>query len=229
MSDPEPDKRKRRPKSGPKCLSQKPNKPVGDLCQQDAGHGTDHPGVGKCSRHGGSTGSHAVAAGKELARRACLQLGVPVEIHPAMALLEEVFRTQGVVDYFGALVAELPTHPDDDELVEVQGGKNDGEQKWIRGEPGVYGRTYHVSGIPTGEAKPHVLYVLWMEERKHLAKVTSLALSANIAAERIQLEKDQASLVAEVCRGFAVALGHDPASAEVREAFGAQLRLIRAA
>jgi hypothetical protein len=162
----------------------------------------------------------------EKARQAVDRLGLRVEIHPAMALLEEIFRTQANVEYFEGLVGELPTHPVDDELVEVKGGKNDGEERWIRGDPGVYGRTYHVSGVPTGEAKPHVLYVLYMEERKHLKAVSAEALRVGVEVARVKIAQDQAQAIAEGFKAFAVALGHDPADEKVRAAFGAQLRAI---
>lgn len=189
------------------CGAQRANQAPGVTCGRSAGHGTDHLGVGRCSRHGGNTPSHAAAAINELARRACTTLGVSVEQHPAEALLGEVFRTRGAVDFYEALVQELPTHPED-------------------GKAGVYGPTYHQSGIPTGEAKPHILVQLWMQERKHLVDATTAALKAGVDAKRLQIEEDKAALFADVLRSFAVELGHDPASEPVRRAFRAGLSVI---
>lgn len=160
-----------------------------------------------------------------MARQACASLGVPIATHPAEALLREVCETAGNVEFYRSLVAELPTHPTPDEFVEPE-GDGDGDGYWIRGEPGVYGRTYHVSGIPTGEAKPHVLVALYNDERKHLVAVTTAALKAGIEARRVQLAEQEASLIAEGFRAFAVACGLDPAAPKVREAFRAQLTLI---
>ena len=198
----------------------------GGLCAQTAGWGTSHPGVGRCKLHGGSTPSHERSATRELARRECLSFGLKVEIDPASALIEEVWRTQAQVEFYEGLVAELPIHPEPDEKTEVKGGKDDGKVEWKRGRAGIYGRDYHVSGIPTGDAKPHVLVVLYNEERKHLAAVTTAALKAGVAAARVQLEREQAKLIAIAFRQFAVALGHDPAAPEVREAARGQLQLI---
>lgn len=198
---------------------------TGQPCGLPAGHGTDHPGIGRCKLHGGSTPNHQRSARTELARRECVKLGLRIETHPADALLEEIYRTQANVYFYEALVGELPTHPDPDEFVPPEPG-TDGDGYWNRGAPGVYGRTYHVSGIPTGEAKPHVLVVLYNDERKHLAGVTTAALKLGLDAERVRIAQGQAALIAESFRVFAVALGHDPSAPEVREAFGVGLRAI---
>jgi hypothetical protein len=160
-----------------------------------------------------------------MARRACATLGMPIATHPAEALLREVCETAGNVEFYRSLVAELPTHPEPDEFVAPE-PDSDGDGYWIRGATGIYGRTYHVSGVPTGEAKPHVLVALYNDERKHLLAVTSAALKAGVEARRVQLAEQEASLIAEGFRAFAVACGLDPASPVVREAFRAQLTLI---
>lgn len=163
-----------------------------------------------------------------MARRECVTLGIPIAIHPADALIEEVFRARGNVEFYEQLVQELPTHPAADVLVPgVE--MDDGERipaHWERGQPGIYGRSYHVSGVPTGEAKPHVLVVLYNQERDRLAAVSAAALKAGVDAALVEIAEQQATLIAEGFRAFAVALGHDPASPEVREAFRAQLTLI---
>jgi hypothetical protein len=58
----------------PKCDAQRPNQPEGTLCQRPAGWATDHPGVGRCKRHGGATRTQAVAAEKVVAERAAATL-----------------------------------------------------------------------------------------------------------------------------------------------------------
>lgn len=197
---------------------------AGEPCKRRAGAGTDHVGIGRCKHHGGSTPTHQAAARKELARQACATLGIPIDTHPAEALLREVCETAGNVEFYRQLVVALPTHPEPDEFVEVAGSKTGGY--WQRGEPGVYGRTYHVSGIPTGEAKAHILVQLYNEERKHLLAATTAALKAGCDAKRVQIEEDKATQLAEVLRSFAIALGHDPSSEIVRTAFRAQLSVI---
>lgn len=196
----------------------------GTPCERPKGWGTPHPGIGSCKFHGGSTATHVKAAEREMAKRACVSLGIPVEIHPAEALVREVFRAQGNVDFYESLVAELPTHPEPDEYVAGEPGAAEGH--WVRGDPGVYGRTYHVSGLPTGEAKPHVLVTLYNEERGRLVAATTAALKAGVDARRVEIAQEQARLIAEGFRALAQALGHDPSSQKVREACRAQLTVI---
>lgn len=61
-------------------------------CTRPAGWGTDHPGIGHCKLHGGSTGTHttqAVRRRAEAEARAVLaELGVPAVDDPLAALLK---------------------------------------------------------------------------------------------------------------------------------------------
>jgi hypothetical protein len=169
------------------------------------------------------TPAHRAKAERLERAQACASLGVPIVTTPVEALLREVSETAGNVEFYRALVQDLQTHPEPDTYHEPDG---DGKGRWERGDPGIYGRTYHQSGTPTGEAKPHVLVQLYNDERKHLASVTVAALRVGIAAQQVEIASQQATLIAEGFRAFAVALGHDPAAPEVREAFRAQLTLI---
>src|SRR6185437_11369205 len=129
-------------------------------CTRPAGWGTDHPGIGKCKLHGGSTPTHQRAAELEIARRECDRLGIQIEVDPGEALMQELWETAGNVAFYRAQVQQLPT---------------------------LYGRSYHVSGMPTGEAKPHVLVALYNEERKHLADVATAALRAGVEERRVRM------------------------------------------
>ena len=77
------------------------------VCCQTAGWGTNHPGVGRCRMHGGNLPSHSQAAEKELARKAVATFGLPVEIDPHQALMEELWRTNGHVIWLGQVIADL--------------------------------------------------------------------------------------------------------------------------
>ena len=85
----------------------------GYLCHRPAGWGTPNagtrkrPGAGPCKLHGGSTASHVVAGQRELLRQAAATYGTPIEIDPATALLQELYNTQGIVVWLGALIAQL--------------------------------------------------------------------------------------------------------------------------
>lgn len=206
------------------CGAQRLGQPPGVLCTQRKGHGTNHPGIGRCSRHGGSTRTHVAAAEAEIARRACVTLGVPVAIDPAAALLDELRRAYGNVLFYESLVQQLPTHPATDTVTEP--ADDDGEAQTVRGAAGVYGLTYHASGEATGEARPHVLVTLYNEERKHYASVAAAALRAGVAQRVIELAEATARQVVDVLTEFAKRLGLDPADARVREAGRAALQLV---
>ncbi len=127
----------------------------------------------------------------EIARRECVALGLPIETTPADALMEEVREACGNVAFYRQLIQELPTHPEPDEYVAGE----DGDGHWERGEPGIYGRTYHVSGIPTGEAKPHVLLQLYNDERKRKLDASSAALRAGIEERQVRIAEADAERI----------------------------------
>ena len=141
----------------------------GKPCARPAGWGTDHPGVGRCKLHLGSTAKHRKAASTELAKRECATLGIPVETTEAEALLHEVREAKGNTIFYTALIQQLPIHPEDDRyVIDEEAGRG----RWERGEPGLYGRTYHQSGVPTGEAREHILVRLYNDERKRLKEAS---------------------------------------------------------
>lgn len=84
----------------------------GDTCTQAAGWGTDHPGVGRCKLHGGSTPSHIASAERVKAEQALLRaqqtFGLPVDVEPGEALLDRVRRLAGVVAWLEAQIGALP-------------------------------------------------------------------------------------------------------------------------
>jgi hypothetical protein len=126
-----------------------------------------------------------------------------------------VFEAAGNVEYYRSLVSQLPSHPTPDELEYDDKGK----AHYTHGEPGIYGRLYHVSGIPTGEAKPHVLVQMYNEERDRLARYRKDAIEAKIEERRIQLEENRA---VEVFRAVTLAMsemGLGDRFAEFRERF----------
>jgi len=79
----------------------------GDPCIKPAGWGTEHAGIGRCKFHGGSTPSHVAAARKAMAQQSVATLGLPRDVDPQQALLEEVHRTAGHVAWLSDLVGDL--------------------------------------------------------------------------------------------------------------------------
>lgn len=194
-------------KSGPHkrlCGAQLPNKPRGRTCTQRAGWGTDHVGVGCCRRHGGATESHERKARREIARSECDRLGVAVQIDPGDALIRELWEARGNFEFYRKLVEQLATHPEPDRFIP---GEESSDGHWKQGEPGIYGPTRHVSGIPTGEAKPHVLVQMYMDERKHLVHVAKTCITVGIEERRVKLAEDQGRLIADILTGVLTELG----------------------
>lgn len=77
------------------------------ICCQPAGWGTDHQGYGTCRHHGGLLPSHTKKAQREIAQDMVKTYGLPKDIDPQTALIEEVQRTAGHVDYLNNLIQEI--------------------------------------------------------------------------------------------------------------------------
>ncbi len=78
----------------------------GSPCKLPAGHGTPSQ-FGRCKLHGGCTPSHVKHAKRLEAESAVQTFGVPRDVDPEVALLEEIHRTAGHVEWLGQKVAGL--------------------------------------------------------------------------------------------------------------------------
>ena len=199
------------------CNAQRPNQADGVLCQRPAGWGTDHLGIGRCKRHGGSTPNHEVAAQRVMAIQACDRLGLEIDVSAEEALLTEVRECAGNVAFYRRLVQELDEHP----AADIYDEEN---EHWQRGEPGIYGRTYHVSGVPTGEGKPHVLVVLYNQERDRLRAVATEVLKAGVEARRLQLAEADAAMLLAAHATALINMGLEARLEEFRLEFVAAIR-----
>lgn len=173
-----------------------------------------------CRVHGGATARSKAAAARrreqEAAQAAVTTLGLPVDISPTEALLEEVRWTAGHVQWLRGKVQELEERADADGDVEnslvwgITKSKTGGDDHGV-----------------TSEAAPSVWYVLYERERKHLVQVASAALKAGVEERRVRLAKSQGELVATVIRRILDALNLSPEQqALVPEVVPAQLHLI---
>lgn len=140
-------------------------------CQRPAGWGTPHPGWGRCKLHGGSSPDGIRQAQRLGAAGAAAALGVPVAVHPVVALDEELARTNGRVLWLAAFIASQPREA----LV------------W-----GVTEKVRRGSGEFPGTdvkhaAAPSVWLQLEQSERKHLAEVARAMVTLGIDARRLQL------------------------------------------
>lgn len=105
-------------KNVPKCGAKRRD---GKKCQQPAGMGTDHYGIGSCKHHGGSTPTHVMAAAKEEMR---MLLGRPVDTNPYEAIMTCIRIRAGEVQWLSEKMAELS------------------EQDWI--ENTLVGKQFHI-------------------------------------------------------------------------------------
>ena len=161
------------------------SKQTGNQCRNTA-----IPGLTVCRIHGGSTARAKAAAARNVetqrARDAANQLGIPLEVSPQQALLDEVQRAAGMVAYYGQRVTEI-AEQDTNRLVN---GVTKVEQR-----DGAQSQT-----SKTVEATTNVWLQLWNEERDRLARVANLAIRAGIEERRVQLAESQGALIADVIR-----------------------------
>jgi len=159
---------------------------AGKLCTRPAGWGTPHVGTGRCKLHGGSTQSHTQAGAKTLAANAVATFGLPREIDPRDALLEEIYRTAGAVDWLHQQVQKL-------EAEKVTWGISEEVEKQASEFPGV---------DTTRKAAVNVWVELWQKERRHLVDVCKAAVQAGLEERRVRLAEQQGAMLAGVIKNI---------------------------
>lgn len=159
------------------------SKQSGQRCKRAAS-----PGLDKCPMHSGlSKAERLKRAAEEQARKAVVIYGLPRDISPTEALLEEVRYTAGHVAWLRERVHEI-------------------EQADL-----VWGTTKVKTGGEdhgtTEEAAPSIWLELYYRERKHLVDVTKAAIAAGIEERRVKLAEQQGALLVKVIRGILGDLG----------------------
>ena len=184
-------------------------KGTGQRCQAWAMAGSE-----VCRVHGGRAPQVKAAAARRLAEQAAQQavrtLGLPVDISPTEALLEEVRWTAGHVAWLRSRVQELAEEPTHRHV------SFDGEDEDLLETPGQRGAlTWGTTKVKTGgddagttqEAKPSVWYELYTRERAHLIKVCDAAIRAGVEERRVRLAEQQGDLLALAIRQILDAFG----------------------
>jgi len=164
--------------------------------------------------HGGKAPAVVAAAERRTQQgalhAAAVTFGLPVEVTPTQALLDEVQWTAGHVACLRERIQEL----EPDQLTwgrtEYREGATDKGAEWKSIE----------------RANPSVLWELYTQERKHLVAVTTAALSAGIEERRIELAEKQGQLVADAMRAVLRELGHDLSDPNVLRVVSTQLRAL---
>jgi len=169
------------------CGGKTPNGP----CQQWAGAGTSHKGIGACKRHGGATPNHQVAAEKHMAVERMRTFGLPIDTDPQTALLDEIKRTAGHVAWLSSRIQNL-----DDSQAAYERATEGEEAESV---PGV--KEPLLDKTMFGP-KPSVWIGIYQTERQHLARVCKMALDAGVAERQVALAEQQGQLLAEVIRGI---------------------------
>jgi hypothetical protein len=163
-------------------------KKSGGTCRQEAGWGTDHVGHGRCKLHGGMAPSGRKAAQRQAAEEAVGTYGLPREIDPHAALLEELHRTAGHVAWLQTQVAELEV----DEVTHliVANDHDDDKRK-----------------LEVIDERTNVWIDLYQRERKHFAAIAKTCVDVGIEERRVRLAEQEGQLIAQVLRGVLTELG----------------------
>jgi len=151
------------------------NRSNGGTCEQVAGHGTNHVGIGRCKFHGGCTPSHNKAAAEEIVRRGTLWYGDPVDISPEDALLGEVQRTAGHVFFLERRIAQL----------------NIESEAQVSSEDEIKAALLELSRLNS----------LYPAERRHLLQVCQVAIHAGLAERQVKLAERLGQQLAELLDG----------------------------
>jgi hypothetical protein len=155
-----------------------------------------------CRMHGGMSPQARAKARQRLeveaAEQAMHTYGLPRDVDPHVALLEEVHRTAGHVAWLALQVQTLTN----DQVV--------------------YGIT-RTTQLPDGSrrveaaAVVNTWVVLYQNERDRLRRVCADAIRSGVEERRVRLEEEAAVRLVEVIRHVLVDLGHDPTEERVRK------------
>lgn len=170
---------------------------TGGACGKPAGWGTPHT-VGRCRLHGGSTRTHRKAAQRLEAERAVAEFGLPRNVDPDAALIEELHRSAGWVAWLEQRV------------------RDEGPDALAVVAPGEDGAVSVTSPF----------YDLLDRERKQLVAVAAACLKAGVEERRLEMVEQSAAFAARAIRAAFGSLGLDIDAPEVREAVTSALSVV---
>lgn len=167
---------------GIKRCGKKLNGDATKICMLPAGYKTDHPGYQKCVQHGGNfPGMIRAATYEEIIDLTSTLIGDLVPIDPDEALLNEVWRTNGMINWL-LMILNRDYGIEDFDVVE--------------------------SFDDNTRARTFLDYL--MREREHLVKVSVAAIGAGIAERRVRIAEKQGEIVARAFMNIMNDLGLSP-------------------
>ena len=183
------------------------------------------PGADVCRYHGGSAPQVKARAAarviEEKATAAVRTLGLPIDISPTEALLQEVQWTAGHVKWLREKVQELDEQVtgfaapegEEDEVEFFSHHPNHSRHGLVWGKTKITDKgSGPAPGVDSTEAAaPSIWYELYAKERAHLVLVCSAAIKAGVEERRVRLAEQQGDLVAQVIRRILDALDLTPA------------------
>lgn len=172
----------------------------------------NHPinGATVCKFHGGAAPHVRKKAAERYAEQKAMAvvrtLGLPMDVGPTEALLEEVRWTAGHVQWLRGKVDQL----------------SDGHDAQTTTHPLVWGETKrvdkeatkHPGQDVTEEAGVSIWYQLYLKEREHLVQVCAAAIRAGVEERRVRLAEQQGDLIADVIQAILADLKLSPAQQE---------------
>lgn len=184
----------------------------GGTCGLAPGWGTDHPGVGKCKLHGGSTPNHRKAAAVELAHQEASRMvrAAGVDQDPIEHLLESLHMAAALVTVWGTLASTIDDNAEDQAA----------EAERIRGELGyelddddespyklrVKSKDPMLVLDRHGQAGIHPYVLQYEKAIERRAKLAKLCVDAGIAERQIRIAERQGQLIAQAINGILDAL-----------------------
>lgn len=158
-----------------------------------------------CKMHGGMAPQNRAAAAERLERerqaeratRAARRLlGGELLVNPLEALLGQVREAAANVEALRELAASLASRPDQEELREYRRQF----RRWEKGErsdaPEPPAALYGINHL--GDGAPHVLVIMYAEERDRLVKFSKAAVDAGATEKMLELEARRGHQVARI-------------------------------
>lgn len=185
------------------------NKTNGDTCRKPAGHSTNHPGIGRCKFHGGNTPNHNMAAQLAQARDVATIYGVPRDIHPIDGLMEEYWRTAGLVDVYEAMCMQLLPNE------VVWGVQSVEETTALTSGTGSSDLQDNDAATTLPEKKTkagagvHTWVKLFNEERDRFSRLAEQILKLDLASRQVEYTQSQVAALVAVLLAPELALSED--------------------